>query len=115
MTTHAMMMVAQEKNRSYIEQTPSDDFTPLAIEMYGCLHFHFDSFLIVYAQTTIAHHQQSSLIPSMLVFYYGQHVSITLQHAQAIAILQRTTTLGRGSSSLPHIIVNASPPLTNLW
>jgi hypothetical protein len=28
---------------------------PLAIEMYGCFHFHFDSFLITYAQTTIAH------------------------------------------------------------
>jgi hypothetical protein len=88
MTTHAMMMATQEKTRSYIEQTPSDDFIPLVIETYGCLHFRFDSFFTAYAQTTIAHHQRSSLVPSMLVSYYGQHMSITLQHAQAIAILQ---------------------------
>jgi hypothetical protein len=36
-TTHAMMMVAQEKTWLYIEQAPSDDFIPLAIaiETYG--------------------------------------------------------------------------------
>jgi hypothetical protein len=39
------MMAAQEKTRSYAERTPKDDFIFLAIEMYGCLHFHFDSFL----------------------------------------------------------------------
>jgi hypothetical protein len=74
MTTHAMMMTTQEKTHSYIEQTPSDEFIPLAIETYGCLHFHFDSFFTAYAQTTIVHHQRSSLVPSMLVFYYGQCV-----------------------------------------
>jgi hypothetical protein len=87
MTTHAMMMATQEKTLSYIEQTPSDDFIPLAIEMYGCLHFCFDSFFTAYAQTNIARHQQSSLIPLMFVSYYGQCMSITLQHAQAIVIL----------------------------
>jgi hypothetical protein len=72
MTTHAMMMTAQKKTCSYIEQTPSDDFIPLAIETYGCLHFHFHLFLTACAETTIARHQQSPLVPSMLVFYYGQ-------------------------------------------
>jgi hypothetical protein len=63
---------------SYIEQTRSDDFIPLVIETYGCLHSHFDSFFTTYAQTTIARHQQSFLIPLMFVSYYGQRVSITL-------------------------------------
>jgi hypothetical protein len=45
-TTRVMTMVAQENTRSYIEQAPSDDFIPFVIETYGCLHSHFDSFLI---------------------------------------------------------------------
>jgi hypothetical protein len=45
MTTHATTMAIQEKTRSYAEKTLGDDFIPLAIEMYGYFHFHFDSFL----------------------------------------------------------------------
>jgi len=47
MITHAMMMVVQEKTRSYVKQTLGDDFIPFAIEMYGYLHFCFDSIFIV--------------------------------------------------------------------
>jgi len=43
------MLAAQEKTQSYVERTPSDDFIPFVIEMYGCLHFHFDYFLIICA------------------------------------------------------------------
>jgi hypothetical protein len=42
MTTHAMMMAAQKKTRSYGKRTPSDDFIPFSIETYGCLHSCFD-------------------------------------------------------------------------
>jgi hypothetical protein len=45
------MMVVQEKTQSYVERTLGDDFVPLAIKTYRCFHFHFDSFLVVYAQT----------------------------------------------------------------
>ncbi len=76
-----------------------------------CFHSHFDSFLIACAYTTIACHQQSSLVPSMLISHYRQHVSIALQHAQAITIFQQVVTLGRGSSSLLRIIVSALLPL----
>jgi len=34
---HVMIMAAHEKTRSYVEQTSSNDFIPLAIETYGCL------------------------------------------------------------------------------
>jgi hypothetical protein len=37
------------KNTTYVEQTPNDDFILFAIEMYGFLHFHFDSFFITCA------------------------------------------------------------------
>jgi hypothetical protein len=77
-TTHAKMMVVQEKTRSYIEQALDDDFIPLTIEMYGYFHSRFDSFFTTYAQTTIERHHQSSLVPLMLVSYYQQCMSIAL-------------------------------------
>jgi hypothetical protein len=33
--THVMMITTQEKTQSYTEQTPSNDFIPLAIQMYA--------------------------------------------------------------------------------
>jgi len=107
MTTHVVMMVVQEKGRSYIERTLGNDFIPLVIKTYKCCHSHFDSFFTTCAQTIIACHQRFSLVPSMFVFYYKQHLSIALQHAQAMAILQQVVTLGWGSSFFPHIIVSA--------
>jgi len=49
MITHATRMVAYEKTQFYAKRTPRDDFIPLVIEIYGCLHSQFDSFMIVYA------------------------------------------------------------------
>jgi len=49
MTTHATTMAGHEKTRFYVELALGDDFIPLTIEMYGCFHFRFDSFLIAYA------------------------------------------------------------------
>jgi hypothetical protein len=55
-TTHEVMMAIQEKTREYAKQTPCDNFIPLAIDTYGCLHSHFDSFFTTCAQTIIVHH-----------------------------------------------------------
>jgi len=82
---------------------------------YGCFHSCFDSLMTACAQTTIVCHQRSFLVPSMLVSYYWPCVSIALQHVQAIAILQRATTLGWGSSSLQHIVPSALSSLADLW
>jgi hypothetical protein len=49
-------MVGWEKTQSYVEQAPCDDFIPLTIETYGCLHSHFDSFMVLWAQTIIVRH-----------------------------------------------------------
>jgi hypothetical protein len=88
MTTHATMMLVEENTQLYVEQASSDNFIPLAIKMYGCFHFRFDSFFIACAHTIIACHQRSSLVPLMLVSYYQQRMSIALQHAQTIMIFQ---------------------------
>jgi len=103
------------KNMIMHERTLDNDFIPLVIETYRCCHSHFDSFFIACAQTTIACHQWSFLVPSMFVFYYKQHMSITLQHAQAMAILQQVVTFGQGSSFLPHVIISAPSLVANLW
>jgi hypothetical protein len=47
------MMVTHEKTWSYAKWVPRDDFIPLVIDKYECFHSHFDSLLIVCAQTTI--------------------------------------------------------------
>jgi hypothetical protein len=64
------MMVVQEKTQSYVKQTSSDDFIPLTIKMYECIHSCFDSIFIVCAQTTITRHQWSFLVPLIRVSYY---------------------------------------------
>jgi hypothetical protein len=45
-TTHAAIVVVQDKTRCYTKRTPWDDFIPLAIKTYGCFHLCFDSFFI---------------------------------------------------------------------
>jgi hypothetical protein len=42
---HDVTIIAQDKARSHIEQMPRNDFIPLAIKTYDCLHPPFDSFL----------------------------------------------------------------------
>jgi hypothetical protein len=81
-TTHATIIIAQDKAQSYIEWAPRNDFIPLAIETYGCFHPHFDSFLSSCVHANITCHQQTSLVPSMFIYYYKQQVSITFQRAQ---------------------------------
>lgn len=75
----------------------------------------WSSFLTACAQTTIMHHERSSLVALMLVSYYRQHMSIALQLVQTIAILQRATALEWCSLSLPHMIAKAPLSLANLW
>jgi hypothetical protein len=70
MTTHAMIVVVQDKARSYPKQTSRNDFIPLAIKTYNCHHPHFDSFLTSCVHACIIHHQQTSLVPSMFIFHY---------------------------------------------
>jgi len=93
MITHATLMDAEEKTWSYVKRTLSKDFIPLAIETYGCFHFHFNSFLITCAQNTIVRHQWSYLNPSMFISHYQQHLSIALQQAQTITIFQWAVAL----------------------
>jgi hypothetical protein len=114
-TTHATTIAIQNKTWSYIEQAPRDDFIPLAIKTYSCLHPRFDSSLTSCVHANTAHHQQTSLVPSMLISHYRQWVFIALQHSQVITILHEATMFNHNFSSFPHIPTNAPPSLANLW
>jgi hypothetical protein len=56
-------------------------------------------------------------ILSIFIFisYSRQRVSIVLQCAQTVTILQWAAMLSHNSSSLPHIPTNATPSLADLW
>ncbi len=54
---HATIVVVQDKTWFYTERTLGDDFIPLAIETYSCLHPHFDSFLTICVHAYVARHQ----------------------------------------------------------
>jgi len=54
MITHVVTIVAH-KAWSYTKQTSRDDFVPLAIETYDCLHPHFDFFLTSCVHANIIH------------------------------------------------------------
>jgi hypothetical protein len=113
-TTHAATVTIQNKAQSFTEQTPRNDFIPLAIKTYNSVHCRFDSFLTSCVHANIARHQQTFLVPSMLISQYRQQVSIALQHSQAIMILQRATTFNHSSSFSPHIATSALPSLADL-
>jgi hypothetical protein len=72
MITHATTIIVQDKARSYTKRAPINDFIPLAIQTYGCLHLHFDSFFTSCVDASLIHHQHTSLVPLMLIFYYRQ-------------------------------------------
>jgi len=111
----AITIIVQNKAWSYTKWAPGDDFIPLAIKTYNCFHLRFDSFFTSCVHANITYHQQTSLVHSMLIFYYRQWMSIALQHVQAIVILQWATMFNHNSSSLPHIPTNAPPSLIDLW
>ncbi len=114
-TTHWATVATQDKEWSYTKWVLRNDFIPLAIKTYNCLHPHFGYFLSSCVHASIACHQQTSLVPSMLIFYFKQQMSIAFQRAQAITIFQQVATLSHNSSSLPHILTNAPASLIDLW
>jgi hypothetical protein len=78
---HATIVVIQNKTRCYPKRMPWNDFIPLAIKTYDCCHLCFDSGFTTCVHARIARHQQTSLVSSMLIYYYKQQVSIAFQRA----------------------------------
>jgi hypothetical protein len=53
MTMHATRVVIQEKTQSNMEHALGNDFIPLAIDIYGCLHSCLSLFSIYCVQAIV--------------------------------------------------------------
>jgi hypothetical protein len=95
--------VAQAKERSYCNRHPIDQFFPLAIEVFDCLHKHVNVFLNDYANAIWSFKGTKGPHLSTLVIFFRQKVSITLQRMQASSILNRVIAVGLPTSQLPHL------------
>jgi hypothetical protein len=71
--------VTQAKERSYHNWHPNDQFLPLAVEVFDCLHKHVDVFLHNYANAIWSLKGIEGFHFSTLVIFFHQKVSITLQ------------------------------------
>jgi len=114
-TTHVVIITTWEKTGSYVGCTLWNDFIPHAIKTFDYCYSHFNLLFTSYYEATKAHHQQSFFFLQCLFFYYWQCVSIALQCAQAIVILQHAIMFEKHSSFVSHITTNASSSLANLW
>jgi hypothetical protein len=71
--------VAQAKETNYFNQHPTDQFFPLAIEIFGRLHKQADVFLDNCANAIWNLKWLESLPLFVLVIFFQQNFSITLQ------------------------------------
>ena len=84
----------QPKKRVYSDTFPGDVFVPLAIEVFGALEAEFERFISSCARkTTLKLYSggpASDRPLSKVVTGYKQQLSVVLQRAQAVAMLQRS-------------------------
>jgi hypothetical protein len=115
MTTHASTIITLDKTWSYVKHTLKNNFIPLAIDIYGCLHYHFNSFLTTWAKATIAHHQRSSLIPRMNYFLlsttYIHNPPMCTSHCDSSTWYHALESILISST----IIANTLPSQADLW
>ncbi len=80
--------VVQVKEKSYHDQHSTDQFLPLAIEVFGCLHKHVDVFLHYFANAIWWLKGPKCPHIFTLATFLCQKVLITLQRIQASSILK---------------------------
>jgi hypothetical protein len=101
---------AQAKEWSYHNQHPTDQFLPLAIVVFRCLHKHVDVFLHDCANAIWSLKGTEGPHLSTLVTFFRQKVSITLQRMQVSSILSRAIGVSLATSRLPPL--QNTPPIT---
>jgi hypothetical protein len=79
--------VAQAKEQNYCNQHPINQFLPLAVEVFRCLHKQVDVFLHNYANATWSLKGIEGLPLFVFVTFLCQKNSITLQRLQDSSIL----------------------------
>jgi len=91
----------QAKKRNYYDRHPTNQFLPLAVKVFGCLHKQVDVFLHNCANAIWSLKEPKG--PPLLSWFFWQKISITLQRLQASSILSRVVALGLTTSRLPPL------------
>jgi hypothetical protein len=102
--------VAQAKEKNYRNQHPIDQFFPVAIEVFGCLHKHAYVFLHKCANAICSLTGTKGLHLSTLGTFLCQKISIALQRMQMSSILSQAIAIGLATSQLP--LLQDTPPIT---
>ncbi len=84
---------AQAMKRSYCNRHPTDQFLPLAIEIFGYLHKHANVFLHDCTNVIWSLKRREGLHLSTLIVFLCKKVSITLQRMQTSSILSRAIAI----------------------
>ncbi len=71
--------VTQAKEKNYRNRHPTNQILHLAIEVFGCLHKHAYVFLHDYANTIWSLKGPEGLHLFVLIIFFRQKISITLQ------------------------------------
>jgi hypothetical protein len=90
--------ITQAKERSYHNRHPIDQFFPLTIEIFGCLHKHVDVFLQDCANAIWSLKGTKDLHLSTLVIFLCKFFLITLQRMQVSSILSQAVAIGLATS-----------------
>jgi len=99
--------VTQAKKRNYCDWHPSNQFFPLAIEVFGCLDKQVDVFLHDCANAMWNFKGLKGPLIYVLVTFLCQKISITLQRMQTSSILSRVIAIG--------VTTSQHPPLQNAF
>ncbi len=89
--------------KNYCDQHPTNQFLPLAIKIFGCLHKQTNVFL--HDSTNVIWNLKGldNFIFFVLVTFLHQKISITLQRIQASSILNWVVVVGLITSQLPPL------------
>jgi len=97
------LMQLKPKKKNYHNQYSIDQFLPLTIEIFGCLHKYADVFLHNCANVIWNLKGPRGPHLSTLVIFFHQKVLITLQRMQTFSILSRTVAISLLTSRFPPL------------
>jgi hypothetical protein len=102
--------VAQAKENSYCDWHPTNQFFPLANEIFRCLRKHAYVFLHDWINIICNLQEPEGLPLSILINYFHQKLSFKLQKIQGFSILNQAITVSLTTSQLPPIQATPPPP-----
>jgi hypothetical protein len=93
----------QTKGRNYCDWHPTNQFLPLPVEVFGCLHKHANAFLHNCANTIWSLKGPEGSLLFVLVIFLWQKKSITLQRLQTSSILSQVVAISLVITRLPPL------------